>query len=305
MAKQAREKVFSSLEYQIEHITPEIAAEYLATCAPNRALSKATVAKYTSAMARGQWGFSSISFSSDGRLNDGQHRLHAIIRSGISADFLVIRGNDDFHHMDAGKSRSPADVLHILGYKNTNVLSAITRGIIGMEMGLANWPGGSGGTQSRITVDDIVSRVQKEPTVLQNLAKEVSNVKELKALRLLMKSYGTAGWFVYAVRNSVNKNKQDLVRDFLETVSGRMPSIAGDPAITLYQRLTRTDEVTRRISRAERCALLIKAWNAYFNGEECNRLMWRPYGKNAEKFPRIAVDRKTAVAGYRTKSDSK
>lgn len=60
-----------------------------------------------------------VQFGQSGRLVDGQHRLQAIIDSGITMRMLVVHGVDDsvFDVIDSGSRRTGADLLHIDGHQ--------------------------------------------------------------------------------------------------------------------------------------------------------------------------------------------
>lgn len=80
--------------FSIEAITPEIAAEYLKLNVMNRRVRVANVEKFAADMEAGEWEINhqGVAFYSDGTLADGQHRLLAIVASGVSVDMVVSRG---------------------------------------------------------------------------------------------------------------------------------------------------------------------------------------------------------------------
>ena len=67
-------------------VTPQVAQELLKTQIKNRPLNHFTVKKYANDMANGNWQQcgDTICVDKNGCLTDGQHRLHAIIESGIA-----------------------------------------------------------------------------------------------------------------------------------------------------------------------------------------------------------------------------
>lgn len=78
-----------------EFITPETATELLELNTHNyRNVSPASVAKLVQTMKAGQWepNAEAIVINEDGILVDGQHRLHAVIESGVSVWMMVTRG---------------------------------------------------------------------------------------------------------------------------------------------------------------------------------------------------------------------
>jgi hypothetical protein len=103
--------------FTVETITPEIAAEYLTHNAGNRPVSKTQLDKIAAAMTNGTYRMTgdAIRFGADGRVYDGQHRLHACVKSGVSFTTLVVRNLDaaTLLVIDSGKTRSAADQLHI------------------------------------------------------------------------------------------------------------------------------------------------------------------------------------------------
>lgn len=85
-----KSRVVSSM---IVRVTPEIATEWLAKNNDNRAINNSRVNLYSSAMRDGHWveNGQPIIISTDGYLIDGQHRLTALIRAGVSLDMLLVR----------------------------------------------------------------------------------------------------------------------------------------------------------------------------------------------------------------------
>src|SRR5882724_12528290 len=76
-----------------------------------------------------------VKLDHEGRVRDGQNRLHAIVRAGIPVRSVVARGvsEDAFDVMDTGRSRNAADVLHIHGFPSPNALAAAARGLMFVE----------------------------------------------------------------------------------------------------------------------------------------------------------------------------
>jgi hypothetical protein len=102
-------------------VTPQMAQEWLdGANINNRNLSKATVQRYASDMTSGHWQDTHqnvIAFYADGTLADGQHRLAAIVRSGVSVSMFVAYGlqKTAVEAIDQGRARSMADVMAMSG----------------------------------------------------------------------------------------------------------------------------------------------------------------------------------------------
>ena len=102
-----------------ERITPEQAQEYLKFNTENyRSISKDRVISYAGDMANGKWQFNgeAIKFDENGKLIDGQHRLHAIVRANVPVDMLVIRGvKENVNIYDIGSRRSMGQIAKARG----------------------------------------------------------------------------------------------------------------------------------------------------------------------------------------------
>lgn len=101
----------------IERVNPEQAKKYLETQKINRVPTNNRVKDYAMRMARGEWKISQpLQFTDEGDLFDGQHRLLAVIESGISCDFIVIRGlpSETRQYVDIGQTRSTGQIAQLM-----------------------------------------------------------------------------------------------------------------------------------------------------------------------------------------------
>lgn len=109
-------------------ITPEIAAEMLKMNTNNRSLREKKVAALAASMAKGEWVLSNdaIVISEGNVLLNGQHRLQAVIKSGVACPFIVYTGAQEasFDIMDTPTLRSMGDVIQHRGGKNTTAKAA-------------------------------------------------------------------------------------------------------------------------------------------------------------------------------------
>ena len=79
---------------RVEMVTPEKAEKWLSNMIHNRNISRDAIVKYTNDIKNGMWQISGqgIIFNEDGQLVDGQHRLAAIVKTGVSVPLFVIYG---------------------------------------------------------------------------------------------------------------------------------------------------------------------------------------------------------------------
>lgn len=105
------------METKLITITPKIAGFYLAANRTNRPIRRAWVKKLAEIIKDGEWEVThqGIAFDIDGNLQDGQHRLHAIVESGVPVAMYVTTGASlkAFTVIDQGVKRSTGDILRV------------------------------------------------------------------------------------------------------------------------------------------------------------------------------------------------
>ena len=128
-------KKVKNLQTIILSISPEEARHILKFYnQTNRRPSSTVVGKYANDMINGNWKLTSqaISFNTDGKLVNGQHRLLACSKVGMTQKFSVAFGEsiDSMDVLDGGKNRTNADILDMYGYDNAATISTLVRSII-------------------------------------------------------------------------------------------------------------------------------------------------------------------------------
>ena len=103
--------------FKQETITPEIARRLLDTQIVNRRLNPGRVNTYANDMKNGRWTESPepICINQNGQLNNGQHRLQAVIVSGMPVVMSVAYDVPDEAVLDRGLPRSLGDSLYMRG----------------------------------------------------------------------------------------------------------------------------------------------------------------------------------------------
>jgi len=125
-----------------EKITPALAQQYLATVdtSKQRPLKQSKIDDYAIAMIHGHWVLThqGIAFDDAGNLCDGQHRLQAVVKSGVTIETQVTRNlaqkqNDlfTFDAIDQGVKRHIGEQLHVrYGVENANQAAAAIKKIV-------------------------------------------------------------------------------------------------------------------------------------------------------------------------------
>lgn len=261
----------NQMEAKVLHITPTFAAELLEDNNANRPLSENVVRVYAAAMQRGAWKLNgeAIKIASNGELLDGQHRLAAIVRSGVSVDCLVITGLEVgvFDTLDLGKKRNMSDILSIQGEVSTNVLASILRMLCCIESNPANPP-----TSSSVPVDVQEKYLKKNPS----LRFYVTRAQRVK--HICEQSVIGSCWYLFSQRDAVAAD------EFFERIIDGVNLSTGNPIRILRDRLLMNrSSNTAKAPRKVLLALVIKAWNAYRLGREMRQLHWR----ETDDFPQI------------------
>lgn len=118
------------METQVQTVTPEIASFFLQKNIGNRDYRKSWVTHLSNSIKNGEWltTHQGIAFDKDGNLIDGQHRLLAIIESGLSVRINVsydVPANA-FTCIDVGVKRNLSDITKF-NKKTAEVCSFMNR----------------------------------------------------------------------------------------------------------------------------------------------------------------------------------
>jgi hypothetical protein len=119
------------MEISKKLVSPEDAKNWLENCnLKNRTINFHRVSSYVNDIVKGNWREDTgecIKFSKTGKLLDGQHRLLAILKSGISIYLHIASNLEDsvFTVLDTGKPRGGQDAMKIAGIGGYAQLSSI------------------------------------------------------------------------------------------------------------------------------------------------------------------------------------
>lgn len=122
----------TAITHRFVEIDAKIATEMLAEMFDGqRRVSDQHVDKLAQDMRNGKWSLSPdpIVRASSGKYINGQHRLRAVVRSGVSVTMLVSEGwpESTYQVMDCGKKRILMDRVSLPWMKRSNSVSAMVR----------------------------------------------------------------------------------------------------------------------------------------------------------------------------------
>lgn len=123
------------MRVEIKKITPNFASALLDSNKANRKINKSQLDMLVRSMQSGKWRLThqGIAIYTDGGLADGQHRLSAIVKSGVTCEMAIFYGverdPDTVVAIDCGKSRSAVDSGRISGMGISNNTTTLAKGI--------------------------------------------------------------------------------------------------------------------------------------------------------------------------------
>jgi len=271
-------KTKADITMSVETITPSIAKKMLELNAINRPLSEATVIKYANDIREGRWSYNGqdIIFSNNGFLIDGQHRLHAIVRTGEAVEVGVKRGvpAQSFTTIDAGRTRTAGDVLAIMNVPRYNRVAAAGRIALRYSKGLS----------ARASGRDLMTRTEVTDFVSANPYIQAA-VELASPTSKLMSSAFPA---VIFLANS-SRLFDDQINEFIGGVSDGVGLHRGDPRLTLREWVFSERLRSRNcIQGSVLFNATARAWNAWARGESLKLI-------KAQRDPRIE---NTEIVGF-------
>lgn len=266
--------------YQIHDvlITPALATAWLRRNEANRKLRPRAVSQYVSDIQRGAWKPTgeTIKFSTTGRLLDGQHRLAAIVASGVAVRMCVATGLDNsaFDVIDTGRSRTGADVLVIegVGLRESSTVAAAMPLILNYQRGLVPHSRARYSNQELIEAWNTQAAIRRSSQFVAKLPRRVMPIGHSKALFL---------HWAFCQRDI------DAADEFIERLFTGEHLGKSEPLYHLRQRLLQLRMEGQSVADTVMLHAGIKAWNATRTGR--SYASWRPvFPRSDETFPEIA-----------------
>lgn len=252
-------------QISVVEVTPETAQYWLDKYNNhNRGMRNAAVNRYARDMMNGKWLFNGepIQFDTEPKLQNGQHRLASVVRSGRAQKFIVITGlpPEAQDSMDAGVRRTPGDVLALSGYgSNGKTLATVARLALQMEQAV-------GKDMVRLTrgftTAEIKTRIERDPALVKAVEAALTELQVPAAL-------ATKTVVAYCYYRFSQINAEQALVFFRDLVT--LANLPGDsPIIALHRRLTSHTASSRKTPdhSLEAIAYVITAWNAWRRNEQ-------------------------------------
>lgn len=270
----------AELRTVIELITPDRAREFLKTNSKNRPIVKSNLKGLVDIIKMGKWVMNgdAIRVSGENILIDGQHRLQAIVDTGISCECLVVYGlkSDVFKTIDIGAARTLSHTLAVSGAKN-NVLAASCIPLISRYKAGAIPVWGHGGKSAVVVKHEGLKFYESNKELIDFAASFATTKTKLKAW--LSPSYVV---FLTAIFAEIDKSQ---CVDFLTKLeNGDFPRES--PLFVLREKIINST-IKRNVETKKHflAAYTIKTWNAVRSGSNIKMLRWTTDGDSKEEFP--------------------
>lgn len=249
------------LRSNIRQIGPVLAQKMLGRNVDNRPVKVTNVARFAADMSAGRWLFDGapIRFGSDGRLLDGQNRLHAIVQSGCTYPFLVVYGIDPGSQvvMDSGAARTSADNLGMSGERHTHTLAAILKLTVLY----------SDGRLDR-NINYSVSSIEQA----QFLASHPEMREAAKVGDKFKGSVGARGTAVGFAFWLFSQKDHELAVEFFDLLHSRVGLPERSPIIAVDSRFRQLRLNQQKSTVKQEINLLIKGWNLWISGDDVKSL---------------------------------
>lgn len=243
--ERGKREVFS----EVIRMNPGVAAELLKRNPENRPI-KWKSQLYAADMRAGRWAFNGepIILSREGLVNDGQHRLSAIIESNTTHDMMFVFGLDRDSRLtvDQGAARGAGDYLGMGGRKNAMNLAAIAKAVLSFEAG-----DGRKLSANSITNAEILARCEHDSQMEVATDYAVSVYRYTRPFAA-PKIIGTAFYLLSEV-NPID------ARIFMDRVSIGEGLKRGDPAYAVRDALLSLGKT----STAAKLEVILRGWAAY------------------------------------------
>ena len=262
-------------------VTPPVAQALLSLNTGNRPMNGAWVETLAERMRRGAWMLTGepVIVSREGVLNDGQHRLEAVVLSGVAVPMDVRFGvtRAAFAVTGTGKARTPGQMLSIEGHPSALRLAAAASVLVRYARYL------TGRTPTYVLGAEVGhDQVKRFVDASPELAVSVRVVGCL-GFRPLCNGHGVAAHYIST------QHDPEKAAEFWRTVRDGLTTDARSPARQLRERLTRDALAKAKLPDTERFALALKAWLAWSAGRSVGELRVRSRGEGAEAFPVVPV----------------
>ena len=249
---------------EVATITPAIANRLLEQNLDNRPVRPSRIEEISSDILASRWELNgeAIKVAKNGELNDGQHRLHAIVKANKPVQSMVIFGlqRNSRLTVDMGAQRTTGDFLGMEGAKYANVVASAAKLHNLYRRGYYGRGNGGKATQAVITKQEIMAEYWRLERQFKSATDDLIPDPFLK--KTALNSALTAHVILHG------KNKEMAFFFFQRLIDGANLK-PGDPILALRNRLMTIRD--QRWTVNEKLELILRHWNAWRSKEKIKR----------------------------------
>lgn len=269
----------------VKTLTPMDAKTLLSKSSNVRKLDESRVLSFTEMMRDGRFTLSStaISVGEDGTLLNGQHRLSAVLASGLEQPFILLENAEEADVLiadDQGKARTLAQLLKHFEYGNEVNLSSAIRSTILFHRAYNPNVETSGVSKTLVTIPEALKFLKANPSIER--ATTLASTAYTN-IRMPVPAFAPIAFTLFHIDDSDAEHFcRQIASASPEIREGDQPIYAVRDAI-MRQRASTTSRPNNRWCQA----IIIKGWNSWRNGEAIGNLYFRTGGSKPETFPMI------------------
>lgn len=260
---------FHMIEISKRKVSPEEASLLLDEHNPYnyRKLNLSTVKLYAKDMADGNWkeNGETIKIDINGNLIDGQHRLQAIVDSGISVELVIVEGLDPSvaDTIDIGRKRSIEQYLKWADGAYTAGATGIVQEVLNLMKGNKNQ--GHSAADAGISLMTIMDEYMRDKSSFNEAATYGKRINKESEKILKPKEVGAIYYYLWKCMG--------IEKSYVETFFHRLCSTAHNEKGFYKKTMNNLDdkEYIKR-SGVTRTNELIECWNAMVHGCSTNRV---------------------------------
>ncbi len=256
-------------------VTPQLAGWLLDLNTANRPMTGRGIDRFITILRDAKWMNTGepVIVSQEGILNDGQHRLTAIRRSGITANMDLRFGiaRAAFAATGTGTRRTTGNVLAIAGKPNPTMQSAIGRLLVHHQAGQMHR------ANQQVEPHQVIAAVDAEPLVA-----EIAEL--IRPMKFAPVRTAPIGFVLVLAARAANLAQAATFARLLD--DGRAEE--EDATRRLHIRLRDAAMAKERLHQIDVAVLAIRAWNAWIARRPIQLLRVSEADKTGDGFPKLA-----------------
>lgn len=240
---------------EVVTITPHHATTWLRANQNNRPVRRKHVAFLASEITNGHWQVNgqAIVISDNEQVLDGQHRLLAVIESGMEIQSLVVYGisPEAFRTIDTGAVRTGADALYLhfpeLNHATVKSVATAVQWCVLFDENVL-----STGRRRKVSNTEIIDYVTKHPSLVQCAETLQGYPHDARPLSL---GIGTALFELF------HRKAAPLAEEFMQKLYTGEGISRDDAEWHLRQAFIRDAQRSARFPTAVKVRMVVKGWN--------------------------------------------